>query len=425
MNKAIIEAHAHRRTILPNGTTVPLGDFKGEQNDNMVIIGCSGAGKTRSFVEPNIISATGSYIITDLKGTQYQQYGKRLKKSGYKIMHINFRHPEDSMKFNPIEHIKNSDDVLKISSQIIAMGTHGKDGNDPFWNNAARMLLNACIGYIWEKGVGFDNNLNGVVQLLSTIKVHDDECDVQHADEIDILFKRHQRKFQLLNNKDSWAYTEFSKFKSLSSASKTYGCILMTLYSVLSHFSSEELKNLMSGNDIDFKKIGKEKTAVFVEMSDIDRSKDVLANIFYTQAMNELCDYADSRQTHKLDIPVRFILDDFGTSCKIEGFENMISNIRSRGISTAIMIQSISQLNQGYGCSAQTILDNCDTTVFLGSNNLDTAKYIAEIINKPVDKVLRMPLHHNWIIRRGEQPVYSETVDISAYVTEPEKDIPA
>ena len=163
---------------------------------------------------------------------------------------------------------------------------------------------------------------------------------------------------------------------------------------MLGPFASKGLQSITSGlNTVDFKAIGQEKTIVFLGISDTDRSKDLLANIFYSQAMNELCTFADEEcKDNRLPVPVRFILDDFGTNARIHGFENMISNIRSRDISAALILQSEAQLKQWYGASSHTILDNCDTIVYMGGNDVETARMISERCNQPLQKVLNMPI---------------------------------
>ena len=181
------------------------------------------------------------------------------------------------------------------------------------------------------------------------------------------------------------------------------GSIMITLHATLAALETPEINKLMSDDDVDIMSIAQEKTVVFVEISDTDRSKDFLANLFYSQAMNILCSYADENcEGGRLPVPIRFILDDFGTNCRIEGFENMISNIRS-------------QLISGYGENAHTIIDNCDTMIYMGGNDIETARMVSTRCNKPVHRVLDMPVGTNWVFRRGERPVFSETKDITMY----------
>ena len=165
---------------------------------------------------------------------------------------------------------------------------------------------------------------------------------------------------------------------------------------------------MMSGNDCDFAALGQEKTVLFVIVSDTDRTMDDLVNLFFTQAMQALCRYADDEcEDSRLPVPVRFILDDFATNCRIDEFPRMISSIRSRGISVMLMIQSEAQLAQGYGYDWATIVSNCDTYVYLGGNDVRTAQAVSERWNKPLAKVLYMPVGHCLVFRRGSQPVYT------------------
>ena len=175
----------------------------------------------------------------------------------------------------------------------------------------------------------------------------------------------------------------------------------------------------MKEDTIQITKIGREKTALFVVVSDTDRSMDNLVNLFFTQALNELCLYADTKcDNYRLPIDVRFILDDFATNCKIDNFERIISSIRSRGISTMLMIQSESQLEHAYGRAADTIIGNCDTYVYLGGNNLNTARAISLRCDIPLKKILYMPVSTNWIFRRGQMPVHGINLELEEYLKE-------
>ena len=176
---------------------------------------------------------------------------------------------------------------------------------------------------------------------------------------------------------------------------------------------------MLSGNDMDYTELGRKKTAVFVEVSDTDRSMDALVNLFYTVIMNQLCTYADEEcKDSRLPVPVQFILDDFATNAKIDNFENMISNIRSRNISAMIMVQSEAQLEEGYGKSVQTIIDNCNTYIFLGNNNPQTAKAIAERADVRPQTVMNMPVGTEWIFRRGMKPIFTECFDLEWFEKE-------
>ncbi|MBQ8922695.1 MAG: type IV secretory system conjugative DNA transfer family protein [Oscillospiraceae bacterium] len=408
------KAHNLECGILPNGELFSLDSVKTRLNNNMVILGASGAGKTRSVVIPNLLSACGSYIIADPKGNLYTKYGDYMERNGYKVIHLDFIHPEKSDRYNPLNYVRTTDDAMKLASQIVSLGYGGKTAsNDPFWEKASELLVSSMIGYFMEGGKDIDRSIHGIADLLAKIDptVYE-ECE---SCEIDKIFEPHAHDYYFRKGEESWAYAQYQKFKS--TAPRTFGCVIITLQSMINSFDSLGMRKMTSGdNQIDLKGIGREKTAVFLSISDTDRSKDTIANIFYSQAMNELCSYADEKcEDSRLPVPVRFILDDFGTNCRIHGFENMISNIRSRGISAVLILQSESQLEKGYGESSHTILDNCDTIAYMGGNDIETARMISERSNQPLHKILDMPLSTNWVFRRGSSPKFSKTVDLSDY----------
>lgn len=205
-------------------------------------------------------------------------------------------------------------------------------------------------------------------------------------------------------NPDSYAIETYRKFRI--AADKTLRSILITTNARVGLWDTPEITEMTSSDDIEIENIGRRKTAIFVVVSDTDRSMDGLVNIFLTQTMNELCRVADREcKNNCLPIPVRFILDDFATNCKIEEFPRMIASIRSRGISTMLMIQAESQLTENYGVDGKTIIGNCDTYVYLGGNDIETAKAVAERCDMTVKKILNMPVGTNWIFRRGQSPV--------------------
>ena len=224
-----------------------------------------------------------------------------------------------------------------------------------------------------------------------------------------MLFKDLEKRAEKVNER-SFAVKQYKKFRI--AAGKTLMSILITLNAKLGYYDTAEINEMTSTDDINIAGIGQKKTALFVVVSDTDRSLDGLANIFYGQAMNELCRYADMEcENQKLPVPARFILDDFATNVCIHDFPKMISSIRSRGISAMIIIQAESQLNALYKEDANTIICGCDTLVYLGGNDVDTAKSISERCNQPLSKVLNMPINKEWIFRRGEMPAYVDKYD--------------
>ena len=209
-----------------------------------------------------------------------------------------------------------------------------------------------------------------------------------------------------------WAF--FSKFRI--AADKTLKSILISVNARIGLFDVPEINKMLKSDTIDIVSIGERKTALFVVVSDTDRSLDGLVNIFFSQTMNELCRHADREcKGNMLPVPTRFILDDFATNVKINEFPRMIASIRSRGISTMLMIQAESQLAEAYGNDGKTIIGNCDTYIYMGGNDVDTAKAVADRCDMPVKKILNMPVGTSWIFRRGQAPINATNIDLDSY----------
>ena len=288
----------------------------------------------------------------------------------------------------------------------------GQDGYkpDPFWDEASELLLQALIAYLYEGFRSSEQNLRSVQKLIDACNI--DENDSGSATILDKLMEAHEKEYE-----DSYAVSQYKKFRV--AAGKTLKSILISLNARIGQFDTPELRELTKYDTIRISGIGMKPTAVFVVVSDTDRSLDGLANLFFTQAMNELCWQADKRcKGNTLPVPVRFILDDFATNCKIAEFPRMIASIRSRGISTMLMIQSEAQLEEGYNKDARTIIGNCDTYVYLGGNDVDTAEAVARRCDVPLKKILNMPVETNWIFRRGQEPVNSKNYNIEHLLKE-------
>ncbi|MGN0655827.1 MAG: VirD4-like conjugal transfer protein, CD1115 family [Ruminiclostridium sp.] len=399
--------------VLPNGELFSLNGLETKLNNNVIVMGASGSGKTRSVVIPNLLAATGSYIVTDPKGRLYSCYADYMRGQGYNVIHLDFIHPEKSDGFNPFSYAKKPDEIMKLANYITYSGKSANSNSDPFWDNCANLLLSGVIGYMEDDHYpAHKRNISEITKLVSLIDPqaieNGEACG--YDDRLNMLRKR----YIAMGRQDPWSYTQYRKLRQ--TPVKTLNCILTTLHGNLGALDTPEICSMMSKPTVDFSKIGTEKTAVFVEVSDTDRSKDLLINTFFTQAMNSLCSFADEKcKEGRLPVPVRFILDDFGTNCRIEGFENMISNIRSRRVSATIILQSESQLRMGYSESAHTIMDNCDTFIYMGGNDVDTARTISRRANTPLSRILDMPVGTNWVFRRGQKPRFSETIDVEGY----------
>ncbi|MBR1852580.1 MAG: type IV secretory system conjugative DNA transfer family protein [Lachnospiraceae bacterium] len=430
MTQTLSANRAVQYQAVPQGTMI-LGEnqyyskncYETQLNNNVIVVGTSGAGKTRKIVKPNLLQAEGSYIVSDPKGNLAREMGPYLESKGYRVLKMNFIHPEKSLKYNPVAYCHTTTDVRKLAHMItyeMSCSTGGARGSayDPFWDEAAEMLLIAIIGYIVECDDIPENekNMNKLSQLIRKANRDEKFSTARGCSELDRIMDSYRKKMELVG-RESWAMDRFDDYNT--APDRTHATINICTLAKLGTFDTLETRQMLNGNDIDFKTIGQEPTAVFVEVSDTDRSMDVLINLFYSQIMNELCTFADEECPNScLPVPVQFILDDFATNARIDNFQNIIANIRSRGISAMIMLQSEAQLKAGYGEDAQTIIDNCNTYVYMGGSSEELAEKIGKRADKPAKRILNMPLSKSWIFRRGQEPVYCNNFDLEWFERE-------
>ena len=377
-------------------------------NNNDLILGPSGAGKTRGYVKPNLLQADGSVVVADTKGSLVQEVGPVMAAHGYKVVHLDFTDLAHSpCGYNPLEFIRRDPQTRRYSEQDIltAAGCLAPVGsvNDPFWDLSAQMYLASMIGYVLECLPRQEHTLEAVADLFQLM-------DDPSYDEM----------FQSLGMKrpGSHAYRLYRMIRKGKGSEKTHASIQMILTQALSSLSfGGALRFYQQEERIDFAALGREKTAVFLTVSDTDRAMDKLVDLFYTQAICALCAYADRDcPGHRLPVPVRFILDDFATNIRIPGFDKLISVIRSREISVSVILQSLSQLEALYGkAQAMTIINNCDNCLYLGGQDVDTARYISVKVNRPVDAVLNMPLGDAYLFTRGRKPRQVRKFDLRAH----------
>lgn len=401
------EAFRKGRLMIAEDCNYSLDDYATKLNNNVLVVGGSGTGKTRTVVTPNLYQAVGSYVISDPKGNLYKKYRNYLRSKGYKVVKMDFTHPESSAKYNPMEYVRSTTDIFKLAS--ILVNENNISRKDPYWDDSAKIYLSALVGYMIETDYQ-PKDFKSILELLSM---------GGRVDEENRNSSRIAEKFAMLKEADpeSWACFQFDNANA--APDKTFDSTRVTLLTKFTGFDSEELREMMSGNDIDLTSPGREKTALFVIVSDSDRSMDGLVNLFFTQAIQALCCYADDEcKDQRLPVPVRFILDDFATNCKIDEFPRIISSIRSRGISVMLMVQAEAQLEVGYGKNSSTIISNCDTYVYLGGNDVKTAEEISRRCNKPLGQVLNMPVGNCWVFRRGSQPVYTRLADPKRLIRE-------
>lgn len=395
--------------VLAKDQYYSLDCYETQLNNNVLVVGSAGCGKTRHIVVPNILQAVGSYIISDPKGNLYKLYGNYLRKKGYTVKKIDFEKPDKSSHYNFFEYIRSEQDIIKLAHMLIFSETKKSSFADPYWDNSAEQLLSAIIALLVESRPKEEQNLACLIKCLAALQENENQ---PRKTAIDYMMDELERR-----NKNSFAVKQYRQF--MVAPIKTKMCTVTTVLSKFGIYSTEEITKMTSKNDIDIASIGKKKTAVFVVVSDHERSMDMLANVFYSQAMSELCDYADHHcKNNKLPVDVRFILDDFATNCVICDFPRMISSIRSRGISTMLMIQAESQLADSYGKNSATIIANCDTYVYMGGNDIDTAYAVARRCDVPVKKILYMPIGTNWIFRRGQYPINAENINHEEFVDE-------
>ena len=377
-------------------------------NNNVLVVGTAGCGKTRSIVSPNILQASGSYVISDPKGLLYKKYSRYLGRKGYEIKVVDFTHPETSDEYNFFRYIRSTKDIIKVSHMLMTTCGEGKHSTkEPFWDDAAEILLSSLIAYLWEGRPEKEQNLQYVLKMLVACDI--DESDANESTALDRLFDEVRKK-----RPNSFAVSQYDKFRI--GAGKTLRSVLIILAARLGRYDFKEMQKMTARDNINMARIGCKKTAVFVIVSDKDRSMDGYANLFFTQTMDELCRYADDRcENGELPIPVRFIMDDFATNCVIADFPRMIASIRSRKISTMLMVQTESQLEEYYGKDGRTIIGNSDTYIYMGGNDLETAKAVAARCDLPLKKILYMPVGTNWIFRRGQLPVNGVNFDLEAF----------
>lgn len=390
-------ANNRNTMILAQDQYFDLDCYKTQLNNNVLVVGAAGSGKTRSIVSPNILQATDSYVITDPKGSLHKKYGKYLRNQGYTVRVLDFIHPENGTYYNFFHYIRDTQDIVKLARMLMDCNKREDYRTmDTFWEESGTLLLTALIGYLWSWRPPHEQTLESLFKLIAACNI--DENSALAKTPLDHIFDEIEAF-----DPNAYEVKQYKKFRI--AAGRTLRSILVTLTARLGVFDFPELNKMTSHDCIALDTIGNKKTAIFVIISDKDRSMDGLANMFYSQAMDELCRVADEREDGRLPVPVRFILDDFATNCKITDFPRMIASIRSRGISTMLMIQAESQLEQCYGHDGRTIIGNCDTYVYLGGNDLETAKSVAMRCDLPVKKILYMPVGTNWIFRRGQMPI--------------------
>lgn len=344
------------------------------RNKNVLVIGGSGSGKTRFFVKPNLMQMHSSFVVTDPKSTLLIECGKMLQKGGYKIRSLNTINFKKSMHYNPFAYIRSEKDILKLVNVIIAntKGDGEKSGED-FWVKAERLLYCALIGYIYYEAPEEEKNFITLLDLINASEARED--DENYKSPVDMLFDRLAER-----EPEHFVVKQYVKFKQ--AAGKTLKSILISCGARLAPFDIKELRDLMEYDELELDTLGDEKTALFVIISDTDDTFNFVVAIMYSQLFNLLCDKADNEYGGRLPVHVRCLLDEFSNIGQIPKFEKLIATIRSREISACIILQAQSQLKAIYKDNADTIIGNCDTTLFLGGKEKSTLKELSETLGK-------------------------------------------
>ena len=344
------------------------------RNKNVLVIGGSGSGKTRFFVKPNLMQMHSSYCVTDPKGTIVLECGKMLEDNGYEIKILNTINFKKSMKYNPFAYLRSEKDILKLVQTIIAntKGEGEKAGED-FWVKAEKLYYTALIGYIFYEAPREEKNFATLLDMIDASEVRED--DETYMNPIDRLFEALEKK-----EPTHFAVKQYRKYKL--AAGKTAKSILISCGARLAPFDIQELRDLMKEDELELDTLGDRKTALFVIISDTDDTFNFVVSIMYSQLFNLLCDKADDEYGGRLPVHVRCLLDEFANIGLIPKFEKLIATIRSREISASIILQAQSQLKAIYKDNADTIVGNCDSTLFLGGKEKTTLKELSETLGK-------------------------------------------
>lgn len=387
--------HTQANRIMARDEFASNDTWKTGLNNNDLIIGSTGAGKTRNYVKPNLMQCNESVIVTDTKGNLVREVGPLLARHGYRVVHIDFTNvgAKGGIGYNPLDFIRVSkkgkpdeQDIMRVAKALCPI----EDPQQAFWEYSAEMYIACLIGYVMECLPRNEHTLEYVLELVSelgtgvTAQLMEELCDIAP---------------------DSFAATKWRSFSATEKADKMYSSIIGVVAEKLNPLMFSGTKRIFSRKErIDFKSLGQRKTALFLTVSDTDRSMDRIVSLFYTQALNELCRFADNHcEGSALPMPVRLYLDDFATNCRIEDFDKIISVIRSRNISVSVILQSITQLDAIYTHpQAMTIVNGCDHIVYLGGQDVETAEVIAQKADVTTGSVLNQPVGKVWLFERGQ-----------------------
>lgn len=360
--------------VFSQNVRMGLDGKKHRRNLNTVVIGGSGAGKTRFYAKPNIMQCNTSFVVLDPKGEIIRSVGHLLEDNGYVIKVIDLIDMSKSLGYNPFHYIQSDKDVLKLITNLIRNTTpKGSSTNDPFWEKSETALLEALMLYLYHYAPEDEQNFTMVMEMLNYAEVKEDEEDYESP--LDELFKR----LEMIDS-NSLALKQYKIYKQ--AAGKTAKSILISVGVRLAAFNLEELASLTKYDEMELEQIGERKTALFAIISDNDSTFNFIVGMLYTQLFQMLYYQADYVHGGELPVPVHFLMDEFANVALPDEFDKLLSTMRSRQIFVSIILQNLAQIKALYKDSWESILGNCDETYYLGGNEQSTHKYISELLGK-------------------------------------------
>lgn len=434
VNKKYAEKDYYSNKILSQNVRIGLDGRRHRRNLNTLVIGGSGAGKTRFFGKPNLMQCNTSFVVLDPKGEQLRDVGNLLEKEGYVIKVVDLINMNRSHCYNPFRYIKDDKDVLKLITNLIRNTTpKGSQTNDPFWEKSETALLEALCLYLLHEAPEEEQNFTMVMEMIAAAEVKED--DEEYQSPLDELFERLE-----IRNPNSLALKQYKIYKQ--AAGKTAKSILISVGVRLSAFNLESIASLTATDDLELDLVGERKTAIFAVIPDNDSTFNFLIGMLYTQLFQMLYYQADIVHGGALPIPVHFLMDEFANVALPDEFDKLLSTMRSRLIFVSIIIQNLAQIKGLYKDSWESIVGNCDTLYYLGGNEQSTHKFMSEYLGKETldtntygkssgrsgnystnyqqagrelltpDEVRLLDNDYGLLFIRGERPVFDKKYDI-------------
>lgn len=434
VNKKYTEKDYSSNKILSQNVRIGLDGRRHRRNLNTLVIGGSGAGKTRFFGKPNLMQCNTSFVVLDPKGEQLRDVGNLLEKEGYVIKVVDLINMNRSHCYNPFRYIKDDKDVLKLITNLIRNTTpKGSQTNDPFWEKSETALLEALCLYLLHEAPEEEQNFTMVMEMIAAAEVKED--DEEYQSPLDELFERLE-----IRNPNSLALKQYKIYKQ--AAGKTAKSILISVGVRLSAFNLESIASLTATDELELDLVGERKTAIFAVIPDNDSTFNFLIGMLYTQLFQMLYYQADIVHGGALPVPVHFLMDEFANVALPDEFDKLLSTMRSRLIFVSIIIQNLAQIKGLYKESWESIVGNCDTLYYLGGNEQSTHKFMSEYLGKETldtntygkssgrsgnystnyqqagrelltpDEVRLLDNDYGLLFIRGERPVFDKKYDI-------------